>query len=228
LAFTLFLYHLLLARLTLRSFGEVGLGTLYFIVVVMVAWQFCDSYLGGEASEEAQAWPSIRMPQRVLYACLFILIVPAGFSSFLYGSMKPELGGGALWKARLTWRASADSSVRLIASGVVAIVDRDDHTVNVIACAQSGPPILVSVPAGDVSSIQLGELVSPTWFVSDYVSHCRPLDLTQKVAVVAGRDLLVIGLVTLVLGSLLLYWLVTSERKRLQSVRSGPPATPIR
>jgi hypothetical protein len=204
---------LLVSRLTVSLVAALGLGALYFVMTMMVAWQLCDSLLGGESSDDAQAWPSVRMPQRVVYLCLWIILLPAGFSIFLYGSIKPELGGGALWKARLTWRATVDSSARASASGVVAIVDRDENTVNLIACSQSGPPARISVPTADVSSIQLGELVSPLSFLDNYVRHCRRIDSEPKSAAEVRRTLFAVILVLACVSALLLYRVLTDNRR---------------
>jgi hypothetical protein len=184
------MYALVLSQLTLRLFAAPGTSALYFVLVTMATWQTSDLLLGGEASDEAHLWPSIRMANHVLYAAFLVIIIPAAFSIFLYGSITPELGGGALWKAQLTWRTTADSAARAKASGVVAIVDVDERTLSLLACGGSGPPARVSVSATDVSSIHLGELVSPTSFLEDYATHCRRLEPTQISVMVSRKDLL--------------------------------------
>jgi hypothetical protein len=194
------MYVVVLSQLTLRLFAAPVTSGLYFVLVTMATWQTSDLLLGGEASGDAYLWPSIRISNRVLYASFLVIIIPAAFSIFLYGSIKPELGGGALWKAQLTWRATADSSARANASGVVAIVDVDEHTLSLLACGGSGPPARVRVSTADVSSTKLGELVSPTSFLEDYSTHCRQLEPTQISVRVSRKDLLAF-LIVLVGGS---------------------------
>lgn len=153
------------------------------------------------------------MPYRVVVLSLWVIILPILFSTFLYGAIRPELGGGAVWKARLTWRATADSSARTSTSGVVAIIDRDENTLNLIACSQSGRPSRFSVAAADVSSIQLGELVSPQAFLDDYVHECRRIDSEPKSQGELRRNLLVLTLALGALSALLLYTTVGEIRR---------------
>lgn len=204
------LHAMLVSRITIRPFAALGTGALYFIVASMLAWQLCDSLLGGRVSDEAQIWPPRRAPRRVIVLCAWVLVVPFAFSAFLYGSIQPALGGGALWKARLTWRSTADSSARAIASGIVAIVDRDEHTLNLIACAQTGPPVSISVPAAEVSSIQLGALVSPSSFLENYRQDCRRIDSDHEP--ISRRTLLALMLGLSILSTYLLYKVVLTAK----------------
>jgi hypothetical protein len=173
------MHELLVSILIIRYDSALFKGVLYFIQVVFVTWFMFDAFTGGEASEEAHLWPSVRIVRRVLF-CLFAIVIPATFSLFLYGSIKPELGGGAMWKGRLSFTNSADSSIRAISSRVVTIVGQDEQTISLLACQPSGPPIRISVPASDVSRIQLGARVEASTFLQNYARECRRLDMEQK------------------------------------------------
>lgn len=190
LAIALMMYEIVLSQLTLRFLAAPGTSAIYFVLVVMATWQTSDLLIGGEASDEAGLWPSIRMSNHVLYAAFLVIIIPAAFSILVYGSIKPELGGGALWKARLAWRATADSASRAAASGIVAIVDADEHTISLLACEASGPPARVSVSTTDISSTKLGELVAPASFLEDYTTSCRELEPSRISVMVSKKELI--------------------------------------
>jgi hypothetical protein len=208
---------LLISEVSLSSFAAPGQNALYFIAVTTFAWQLGDSILGGDASDDAQLWPSIRIQKRVINACLWVILVPAIFSVFVYGSIRPELGGGAVWKAQLSWRATVDSTVRSDASGIVAIVDRDDRTVSVLACAPKGPPVPTLIPLEDVASIRLGELVSASSFLGSFADNCRRLNADPKPFAAIRWKLFAFSIALTVLSLYLLYRLAASARQRAPS-----------
>jgi hypothetical protein len=174
----------------------------------MLSWQLTDSLVGGEASDEAQMWPAVRAPLRVITASLWAILVPAMFSVLVYGSIRPELGGGAVWKAQMGWRSSVDSTVRAVASGIVAVVDRDDRAVSVLACARTGPPVRLTIPADDIASIRLGELVAPSAFLGNFREDCGRLDPESVTFAQVRWKLLTFSVALMLLSGYLLYRII--------------------
>jgi hypothetical protein len=193
-------YLLIVTRFAVTVTTAPGAITLYFMAAVMASWQVCDSLVGGSASESSQAWPSAVLPQRVILVCVWSILLMSLFTVFVYPAIKPELGGGAVWKARLIWRTDADSVARSAASGIVAIVDRDQNDVAVIACSSTGAPTILSVAAADVRSIRLGERVPPASFVDNHLQQCQRFDAAPKTKAERNKQLLfmMFGLAALV------------------------------
>ena len=196
-------FHLLLVtRFAVNATSALGSVALYFVAGAMASWQVCDYLMGGAASESWQAWPSVVKPQRLILVCVWAILLTSLFTAFVYPLIKPELGGGAVWKARLSWRVDSDSTARAAASGIVAIVDRDETSVAVLACSRSGAPEVLSIPTEDVRSIRLGERVPLSSFAEDFTQHCGRLDAVPKTQSQRNQQLLLMMLGLSVLAAL--------------------------
>jgi hypothetical protein len=196
-------FHLLLVtRFAVNATSAFGFVALYFVAAAMASWQVCDYLMGGAASESSQAWPSVIKPQRLILVSVWGILLTSLFTAFVYPVIIPELGGGAVWKAQLSWRVDSDSTARSAASGIVAIVDRDETSVAVLACSRSGAPDVLSIATEDVRSIRLGERVPLSSFTDDFTQHCGRLGAVPKTQSQRNQQLLLMMLGLSVLAAL--------------------------
>jgi hypothetical protein len=172
------LYLVIISLISTKDFGIVVSWIVYFIAAALVASQLSDLLLGGTGAVEATLWPTFRLPFRVLYLTCWVIVLPAIFSTLVYGSIKPELGGGAIWKARLSWSQEADSASMAVASGTVAIVDKRAGSLEVLACSDTLEPRKLSLSSASISFIQLGSVVLPSNFIHNHATECQRLAST--------------------------------------------------
>jgi hypothetical protein len=170
------LYLGFLTRATVGGWGSVLPHIMFFAAATMATWYSADFALGGTHSGLAGFWPSTRPTMAALLVLMSGFVLPILFGQLIYGHVRPEYGGGAVWAAVMNSRDGTPFPAG--ASDTVVIIDRDERSVNVVACyrqarekAPSRMPIAVA--ASEIAAVRLVRLVALDRLGNDSASWCE-------------------------------------------------------
>jgi hypothetical protein len=165
-ALGLMLYSVLAVQISLPSRSWLALAA-YFAMTGLISWYLGDFFFATAAvpAGHSQVWPSTRLAQSIWAPVVWLVALPAAFGKLVYDTVRPEFGGGAVWVARVAWRETAPPAVRGLAPGIVAVVDRNDATLTLLACnpptgRERTPPRVVTVAASEVVGLELVGVVA--------------------------------------------------------------------
>lgn len=149
------IYFSLIVRIAVEFREAAEQAPMYFASAAVMGWFISEALFMVAAQPRGRGWSVGRGLALSMAVCFFVLSLPAVFSESLYPVIRQEFAGGAAWLAQVTWSDSTAAVARDFSLDTVAIVERDNETLSMVACRRKGQAQRVVVPVGAVADVRL-------------------------------------------------------------------------